>query len=208
VKLLRPQLLGALAMVEDRDVRAEALRRYRGAAVDPTLVPAELRKDIVGLVAMDADEATWEQLRATARTTASPVLRDFLYATLGGVRSEGLAKKALELALTDEPGATTSASIIDEVAFLHPELAFEFALAHLDAVLATVDASSARRYVPRLGQGSVDPAMAGRIRAFTKAHLSDGPHRDADAAALASAIAAEIHTRRIPELDVWVKAHP
>ena len=208
VKLLRERLLDTLAACEDPTVKAEALRRYRGAAVDPTLVPSEMRKDLIGLVAYDADEPTWEQLRATAQTTASPVMRDYLYTSLGATHSPALAQKALELALSDEPGATTSASIIGAVSYRHPELAFNFAVAHLDAVLSKVDASSARRYIARLGAGSSDPATEGRIRAFTAAHLADGPHRDADAAALSTSIAATIRTTRLPQLDAWVKAHP
>ena len=63
-----------------------------------------------------------------ARDERNPLVRVQLYQLLGGVQDETLARRALELALTDEPGATNSSQIIGAVAGVHPDLAFDFAL--------------------------------------------------------------------------------
>jgi len=50
------------------------------------------------------------------------------------------------MALTDEPGATNSASMIGIVAREHPDMAFDFAVAHHEQVDTLVDSTSRARY--------------------------------------------------------------
>ena len=86
-----------------------------------------------------------------ARDERNPLVRVQLYQLLGGVRDEALARRALDLALTDEPGATNASQIIGAVAGVHPDLAFDFALENRARVEALVDASSRSRYLAGLG---------------------------------------------------------
>ena len=55
---------------------------------------------------------------------------------------------------------------------------------------------------------AVDPAMPGKIREYTRLYLAEGPHRDADQAALLADLYAEAHAQRIAVLDAWVRAAP
>ena len=64
---------------------------------------------------------------------------------LSSAKDPALARRALELALTDEAGATTGASMIGDVAGEHPDLAFDFALAHREQVEKKIDATSRSR---------------------------------------------------------------
>ena len=62
------------------------------------------------MIARNADAATWDALHAQApgdargRSSAAT-----LYQLLGSAKDEALARRALDLALTDEPGKTVSA---------------------------------------------------------------------------------------------------
>ena len=47
--------------------------------------------------------------------------------------------------MTDEPGATNTPEMIAGVAELHPELAFDFAMAHMAAINERVDVVVAQR---------------------------------------------------------------
>ena len=101
-----------------------------------------LRKSILGVVARHADVAAWEALRADARAESTPLVKDQLYRYLASARDEALARRALEVALSDEPGATNSAAMVNEVAEEHPDLAFDFAVARrerMDSLLAPGD---------------------------------------------------------------------
>jgi aminopeptidase N len=204
--LLRQALIEALSMFGDPTVIAEARRRYAGAAADPGLVPDALRRTLVGVVARHADSAAWESLRVQAGASTSPVMQDYLYAMLGTAEDESLARRALELALGDEPAATISGDIIQAVALRYPDLAFEFAVTHREAVLARVDAMTSDRLIMSLGARSVRADMPGRIRAYIATHLAGLPHRVADEAALRATLRSEIHAQRLGGVEAWLAA--
>jgi aminopeptidase N len=101
-----------------------------------------------------------------AVASTSTVGRSDLFDQLGAARDPALARRALELALTDVPGKTTSASIISSVAIVHSEMAFDFFVAHRDAVLALVDASARTTYIERIANRANTDAMVGKLVAY------------------------------------------
>jgi aminopeptidase N len=145
--VLRGDLIGTLGRLADPVVVAEANRRF--ATNDPSATTGPLRQTILGVVALNADAATWERLRAMARDERNPLVKVQLYGLLGSARDPALAQRALDLALTDEPGATNSSQIIGSVAAGHPDLAFDFAVAHREQVEPLVDSSSRARPIRR-----------------------------------------------------------
>ena len=130
ITTLRPQLITALGRVRDPQVNAEARRLFAALQSDPNAVPGSLKRTWLGLIAANADAATWEQIHALARNAQSATERQNLYSLLGSVEDEALARRALDLAITDEPGKTVSAGMIGAVSNRHPELALDFVLAH------------------------------------------------------------------------------
>ncbi|HEV8630028.1 MAG TPA: M1 family aminopeptidase, partial [Thermoanaerobaculia bacterium] len=208
VAILRNQLIDTLGALGDREMIAEARRRYVAKAGDPTAMPAALRRSILLVVATHADAATWDRLLADARAEKSPLVKDRLYRLLAGTVDEGLARRALELALTPEPGATVKASMIAVVSDLHPDLAFDFALAHRTAVEAMVDGPSQSRYFPALASGSADPAMIGKVNAYASAHLAASARRDAETAVASIADRLRVRRDRLPAIDAWLERHP
>ena len=58
------------------------------------------------------------------------MIRDQYYGLLATARDEALARRALQMALTDEPGATNGAAMLAGVSREHPELALDFAIAN------------------------------------------------------------------------------
>ena len=139
-----------------------------------------------------------------ARDERNPLVRVQLYQLLGGARDPALARRALALALTDEPGATNSGDMIQGVAGYHTTLAFDFALAHRAQVDKFVDASSLSRYYPSLAEGSLDPAMPAKVRAFAQAHIAEGSRRPADTAVANIEYRLRIHDQRLPAIDAWL----
>jgi aminopeptidase N len=171
---------------------------------DPAAVPGPLRKPILAVVARHADAATWDQLHAAARSEKSPLLKNSLYDMLASVADKALARRALDLALSDEPGATNSAAMLSRVAQHHPDMAFDFALANIGKVNERVDASSRSRYFPRLASGSADPAMVGKVNAYAAANLAPTSRRDADTAVAAIKYRIKLRSERLPDIDAWL----
>ncbi len=201
---LRNQLIGVLSELGDTGVIAEARRRYAAMDKDPEAVPGQLRKTILAVVAQHADAATWDGLRARARAETTPLLKSNLYVLLAIARDKALAQRALDLALTDEPGLTSSASMIGAVAGRYPDLAFDFALANQDKMNQRIDATSRSRYYARLAYGSSDPAMVGKLNAYAGANLAASARGDVEASVAAIQDRIKVKEQRLPEIDAWL----
>jgi len=202
-KILRSLLIGTLSALDDQTVIAEANRRYTAQAGDPNAVPGELRKVILAVVSQHADAPMWDQLRAEAQAETTPLVKDNLYTLLASVGDETLAGRALALALTDEPGATTGAKMIRDVARLHPDLAWDFAMAHRAQVDRLVGGSSLARYYPRLGGNSSSPSMIGKLKAYA-ATLAPTSRKDADTAIADVEYRVMVRRDRLPAVDAWL----
>jgi aminopeptidase N len=202
---LREQLLDTLSELGDANVIAEARRRYAAMDKDPSAVPGPLRKTVLAIVAQHADAATWDGLRTRARAETNPLLRDRLYVLLASTEDKALAERALQLALTDEPGLTNSAAMISAVAQRYPDMAVDFALAHVEAINQRVDASSRSRYFARLAGGSSNPAMIDKLKAYAGANLAATSRGDVDAAIAAIQDRIKTNAARLPEIDAWLK---
>jgi aminopeptidase N len=201
---LRERLIVVLSDLGDPTVIAEARRRYAALATDANAVPGPLRKTVMGVVAQHADAAMWEQLHTAARNETTPLVRDQRYTLLAAADDRALAMRALQLALTDEPGLTISASMISEVAMRYPDMAFDFAVANLAKINERVDASSRSRYVARLAMGSSDPAMVNKLGAYAEANLAPSSRGDVEAAIASIKDRIQVNAARLPEIDAWL----
>jgi len=202
---LRTQLIGVLANLGDTAVIKEAQRRYAAKDSDPKAMPAALRKTLFSVVARHADAATWDKLRAEAQAETTPLIKDQLYSLLAAAEDDTLARRALDIALTDEPGATNSARMISVVGFQHPDMTFDFAMAHLAQIDKLVDSTSSSRYYPGLGSSSNDPAMIGKIEAYTKAHVAEGSRRAAETVIANIKYRQMVRQDRLPAIDEWLQ---
>ncbi len=207
VTLLRTALIGALGRLDDPAILAEVRRRYRASRTDPGALPAELRLTVLGLVARNADAATWDALHAQARAETSALVRDQDYLLLARARDEALARRAIAMAMTDEPGATNSATMLSIAAAEHPDLVFDHAVTHLDTVDAFVDSSARARFYPSLGMASRDPAMIGKLEAFARAHIAEGSRRATETAIVGIRQRQEVIDKRLPDISDWLQRH-
>ncbi|MBY0572937.1 MAG: M1 family metallopeptidase [Undibacterium sp.] len=203
----RASLIGIMSGLGDPATLMEARRRFSVMDTDPSAAPASLRLLILGIVANNADATTWDTLRARAQAEKSSLVRENLYLLLASTKDKALAQKALEMALTDEPGITTSASMIRTVAGEHPDMAFDFALAHVAQVNERVDATSRSRYFPGLGGGSSDPAMIDKLNAYAKAHLDQSARREVDTAIVNINYRIKLNKERLPAISAWLEKH-
>lgn len=165
---LRSTLVAVLGKLGEPGVVAEARRRFAALDTDPAALDGPLKQDWLGIVSRNATPAEWDKLERLAEAATSTVDRSDLFVRLGAVKDPALANKALALALTDKPGKTTSAAIITAVAREHSEQAFDFFLAHRDAVLDLVDASGRTTYVERLASTANTQAMVDKLTAYEK----------------------------------------
>jgi aminopeptidase N len=205
VTVLRSGLIAALGAMGDPEVVAEARRRFALRASDPAAIPGPLRKTVLGVVARHADTATWDALRADARAERTPLVKEELYFLLASTEDEALARRAMDLALTPEPGATTGAGMLARVAQEHPDLAFDYAIAHLSAVRERIDATSISRYFANLARPSGDPAMIPKLKAYAAAHLDEKARGETETAIADIGDRVRVRERVTSALDTWLR---
>ena len=204
---LRTQLIGVMADLGDQEVIGEARRRFAAQKTDPAALPVALRKTVTAIVAEHADEATWDHLHAQAKAETTPLIKDQLYSMLSIPENEALAQRALSLALTDEPGATNSAGMIRAVGYHHPEMAFDFAVAHKDQVDKLVDSTSSSRYYPAIGAGSTKPEMIQKIQDYAQKYIAPTSRRVAEQVIANIKYRMMIRQDRLPSIDEWLEKH-
>ena len=97
---------------------------------------------------------------------------------LGIARDDAVAKRALDLLLTDQITPPQKASLLRSIAGAHPDMAFDWAVANRAAVDSWLEESTKAQFIVGLGGGSNDPAMPGKITAYAEKYLPEGS-RDA-----------------------------
>ncbi|MDQ4420084.1 M1 family metallopeptidase [Sphingobium sp. DEHP117] len=202
--LLRQSLIATLGDMGDAAVVAEAQRRYAALATNPAALDGPMKFVWLRIVARNADQPTWDNMRKMANAAPTALEKSQLFSLLGRAKDEKLATQALNLAMTNEPGKTTSADIISSVADEHSALAVDFALAHLDDYLALIDSSARNRAIGRLGAGSADIAMADKLAAYAEANLSADARKTTDRVIAAVRARAAARTRLKPEVLAWL----
>ncbi|CCW20126.1 Aminopeptidase N [Sphingobium indicum BiD32] len=203
VPVLRSALVSTLGDMGDKAVVAEADRRFAALASDPAALDGPLRNVWLAIIAKNADQATWDKLRVMAKGAKSDLEKSSLFALLGAAKDEKLGQQALDLALTDEPGKTTSAAIIAQVGAEHPMLAVDYVLAHRAQYEALIDVSARSQALARLGGGSADPAMATKLDAYATQYLTPESRKVVDRAIAAIKTRIETRSRLKAPLAAW-----
>ena len=170
--ILRSSLIASLGKYRDPQVLAEATRLFAAWKQDPGAIPGSLKSTWLRVIARNADAATWDSIHEAAKANGGTVERTTLYQLLGRADDEALARKALDLALTPEPGKTTSAGIITAVAAEHPKLAIDFVIAHLDQVNQLIDISGRSSFMRRLASASHDASLIPTLESYAEAQLA------------------------------------
>jgi aminopeptidase N len=203
---LRSALISTLGYMGNPKVVAEARRLFDELDANPAALDGPLRTTWLGVIAQNADQASWDKMRRLGQNAESQLVKSSMYRLLGASRDEALAKQALALALTKEPGATLSAAMIGSVAGEFPDLAVDFALANREAVEALVDVSSKSEFIPGLGNGSSDPAMIAKLNGYAQAYLKPESRKPVEQAVVAIETRLKSQPRIRTEVSAWLDA--
>ena len=139
VARLRRTLLADLGAWDDRQVLAEARRRFARFTGDRSAIPPDDQDTVLAIAMHAADAASFEQLHAIARAEADETAQRRDYAALMQVGDPALAARAAQIALSDEippQAAATRLRLVVLLAGRHPALAWRTFRDHADALLA------------------------------------------------------------------------
>jgi aminopeptidase N len=204
--LLRTAVLGTLGALDDRPVIEEARRRFAAYHADPDNLTGAMRQTVLGIAAANAGPEAWDQIHALARAATDPTDKARLYALLGASHDPALADKALALALSDELPSTSRPRMVESVSEVFPDRAFDFALAHREALEAMVEKDARYSFFSRLASGARDLATADKLLAYAKAHVPETGRADVMRALSSIRYRAKVIATRVPDIDRWIAA--
>jgi aminopeptidase N len=97
--------------------------------------------------------------------------------------------------------------MIGAVSGSHPDMAFDFALAHREQVDKLVDSTSQARYYPGIGGGSSDKAMIGKLRAYADKYIAPSSRNATETAIANIEYRLKVRETRMPAIDAWLQKH-
>jgi aminopeptidase N len=199
---LRADFITALGDLDDQEIIGGCRERFQKFLAGPASVPPDLRPSIFNVVGRYADDATWTKLRELGLTTTSIEEKQNYYDALARATDPKLAKRALQIALTEELPTSRALFMVPRVARQseHPDVAWQFAKTHMKELLAKADALGVTRYAPSLFTFFSEPARIEELQAYAKKNLPPG-----SAQAVAQAIdeigfRSEFKQRLLPQL--------
>jgi len=205
VAILRDQMLLQLSALGDPQVLTRARQVFKVLTEAPNKVSTPLKKTVMAIVARRADASTWNRLHAMARSEKTPLLQDQLYGLLASAEDPVLARRALQLSLGAEVAETNSATMIQTVAQLHPDLAFDFAVAHRTQVQRKVEPSAVSQFFAGLASNSLKPSTLSKLQFFVRRHVDPESRSSADAVVANIRYRIQLHNQRLAEVDAWIQ---
>jgi aminopeptidase N len=127
VEILRGQLLETQGRLGDAAVIASARRQLDSGAGS-----AAEQRTAINIVAAQADPATFDALLSRARQTADPLEKAHLFRALAGVADPALARRMIDVALSDQVPAGSNEGLLVRLAHWHPDMTWEVLAPRLD----------------------------------------------------------------------------
>jgi len=204
--LLRTLVINRLGYLGDGAVVAEARTRFARFLREPDSLAGNLRTPVCAIVGRHADAETWERLHALARAARGIEEQRRYFGALQYVADPALAARTLELSLLDEQSTTFAVRMVTGVAYNgdQPALAWDFARAHADALLARLPAFSRNTYFSGVARAFNDAARADELEVFIAAKLPPEARTETERAADQIRFKSALKQRILPELDAWI----
>ena len=131
---------------------------------------------------------------------------DVIPATREVLTDPKLAARTLEISLGDELPTSRATYLVGKVGRQseHPEVAWNFAKAHMKQLLAKADALSANSYAPSLFNLFSDAARIAELERYAKSDLPPAAAKDVAKAIDELGFRAELKPRLLTQIGAWL----
>ncbi len=204
VGTLRQAVLEALSRFGDTSVIAEAHGRFDAGQQTPSVESPAVRRTALEIVARTADASQLDRLIALYRATRDPLEKQNILEALAGIADAAGAQRVLELAISPDAPAGTVGSIIRLVSRDHPDLAWNFALQHVDQPGFPLDSSARLRLMPGIASQSSDLKRAADLEMYADRHIPASARRNVESAIATINLNVKFRTERLPQINAWV----
>ncbi|MES2127150.1 MAG: M1 family metallopeptidase [Pseudomonadota bacterium] len=169
---LRSLLAGVLARIGDDAAIAQGRKLFARYLANPSSVPVSMLDFTMAVAGRWGDQATYEQMAKLALTSESNEERNRFGRSLVKSENPALAARTLQFALLPTLAPQAATQVVPGVADAeHIDLAWNFAVAHRDALMKIQDAIGATRAFPNIVRSSSNAADADKMEAYVKANF-------------------------------------
>jgi aminopeptidase N len=183
-------------------VIAEARRIQAGSGAEP----AGTRRVATRITAQNADAAGFDRLVADLRATRDPLAKRRLLEALSANNDPVLAGRVLDLIFGPDAPAGSVPSLLALMAVQHPELAWRYATAHIDAPGVPVDPSTRNQLMPQIASSSGELKRIDELKAYAAAKLEPVAAKQVEGAIGQIRLNARMRAEGLPQIDAWLKA--
>ena len=211
IQKLRRSVLGDLGEWGAAEVLAEARKRFAAFLKDRSAIPPDDQAMILGIVARNADQATFRQLHRIAQSARDETELRRFYRALMLVRDPGLADQAVQIALSNEipaQAASLRLRLIGALTDYHPSLGWKTFTAHNDTLMKPFSTFAPQIMAQSIPQGFWNAIPLDELEAWIKAHvpaeMAPEIARGMDAARFQVALKKTL----VPATDSYLQARP
>ncbi|HYL01835.1 MAG TPA: M1 family metallopeptidase [Steroidobacteraceae bacterium] len=202
VEILRGQLQELEARFGDAAVIAAARAGYAAGAG----TAAEQRTNLE-IVAETADAARFDALLARAEHTADPLQKLHIYRALVRVADPGLARRMIEVALSDKVPAGTNSELVAEIAPDHADLTWQALAPRLDDAALPFAKLERWDLAAAVASCSARPERIADLEAYEARSVPPEARKPFLGAVASIRLNERVARTVLPELDRWIKAH-
>src|ERR1700722_14870529 len=171
---LRRTVLVDLGSWGDREVIAEARKRFAAFMADHSAIRPDDQRTVLEIVTRNADAATFEQLHQLARSASNETEQRRYYAALMHVRDPQLAAQAAQIAVSSEippQSAAVRLGLVGGLTFENPKLAWATFTANLDMLMLPQGRYAAFITAQLMPETLWDAAPPDEIETWIRAHV-------------------------------------
>lgn len=175
IQKIRRAMLSDLGAWGDDAVIGEARKRFAAFVKDNSAIRPDDQAMVLGIVAQNADESTFQQLHEIAKSARDETEVRRFYTALMFVRDPKLAEKAVQVALSDEIPAQAAAirlSLITRLSDWHPLLGWNTFTGHNDELMKPLSNFAPQIMARSVPENFWNAVPLDQIEAWLKAHVA------------------------------------
>jgi aminopeptidase N len=201
VEILRGHLLETQGRLGDAAVIASARQQ-----MDSGAGTAAEQRTAVNIVAAQADAKTFDALLSRTRETADPLEKARLFQALAGVADPALARRMIDVALSDQVPAGSNEGLLLRLAQWHPDMSWEVLAPRLDDPQLPFAKTQRWEIAGSVAAYSSQPQRIADLEAYEARSVPPEARKPFLTSVAAIRRNQRIGSRVLPDIDRWIAA--